>query len=84
MLDVVYTSMDQVVGHSLVENLIHTNLQADLCICSAQSTSYRAKVTIPSRLSSPDGGICYACGGLTVRTGSCTTCTTCGTSGGCG
>lgn len=30
------------------------------------------------------GNSCFACGGMTVRTGSCETCTTCGTSGGCG
>lgn len=30
------------------------------------------------------GNSCFACGGMTVRTGTCETCTSCGTSGGCG
>lgn len=33
----------------------------------------------------PSGDLCPACGGLMVRTGTCTTCSSCGTSsGGCG
>lgn len=53
----------------------HTNLQVHQCACATKPKP---------QLSLPDGGVCPRCGGMTVRTGTCTTCQTCGESGGCG
>lgn len=61
--------------HNLSYDGEHTDLQPGACAC-------RARVVAAVPVSSGDA--CYVCGGLTVRTGTCTTCTNCGTTGGCG
>jgi hypothetical protein len=58
--------------------VLHTDYQASLCECS------QVVASVPGNAALPDGGICFACGGMTVRTGTCTTCTGCGETGGCG
>lgn len=57
-------------------NAVHSNLDPLMCSC--------AKAKAVKTISVPSGDACFVCGGLTVRTGTCTTCTSCGTSGGCG
>lgn len=76
--------------HNLVEGLAHTDLDPSRCICSDPYWSGRGysqgvsnAVQMRSGFSA-DGGTCHACGGMTVRTGTCTTCTNCGETGGCG
>lgn len=54
---------------------VHTNLQPGQCACAG---------TIVMARPVSSGDICAVCGGMTVRTGTCTTCTECGTTGGCG
>jgi hypothetical protein len=45
----------------------------------------RAAATGPAPLPVPSGDLCPKCGGLMVRTGTCSTCSSCGeSSGGCG
>lgn len=76
---------DALRGHNLVDGFVHTNLQADMCACKGTGSAGTVVHSAPKpQVSTPDGGICFNCGGMTVRTGSCTTCTSCGTSGGCG
>lgn len=77
---IVYASVDVAPEHNLLPNFVHTNLQAFMCACKEAVASVQPR----PQTSAPDGGICFACGGITVRTGTCTTCTECGTSGGCG
>lgn len=48
---------------------VHDDLDATRCLC---------------RRDRDEGETCRDCGGMTVRTGTCTTCTECGTTGGCG
>lgn len=88
---------DGLTGHELLPGFVHTDFQAAGCACtSARPASHAVAVwpngqvhdpvkDLPPRNAAlPDGGVCFKCGGFTVRTGSCTTCTSCGTSGGCG
>lgn len=73
--------------HNLVEGLVHTDLEPGQCICADAYWSgrgYSPGVKGVQMRSSADGGTCHACGGMTVRTGTCTTCTNCGETGGCG
>lgn len=78
------------------ERLLHTDIQPSLCICRASRTTAQAPSvhretygngtshhSKPSTAGLPDGGVCFACGGLTVRTGTCTTCVSCFLSSGC-
>lgn len=70
----------------------HTDLQSGLCACTRFVGTERpgdaaSAASQPQRYSAvgADGGTCFACGGMTIRTGSCTECTNCFTSsGGCG
>ncbi len=62
-----------------LEAFLHDDFGHQRCSCSGQ------RVSAPPRMTGlPDGGTCFACGGMTVRTGTCTTCTSCGETGGCG
>ena len=62
--------------HNLAFPGEHTNLTASLCLCQkTQVVASRPNLT---------GEVCAVCGGMMVRTGTCTTCTSCGTTGGCG
>lgn len=56
------------------ERFVHTNLEARSCACQG-ITFVRPQQT---------GEMCSSCGGMMVRTGTCTTCTECGNTGGCG
>lgn len=72
--------------HNLVPRFTHCDLEPSACCCLTSAQTFteaevRAAVYTGGL---QDGGICFACGGLTVRTGTCTTCTTCATTGGCG
>jgi hypothetical protein len=64
--------------HVLIPGYTHTDYQALLCRCTepAPKKSYADSL--------PDGGACHVCGGMMVRTGTCSTCTQCGETGGCG
>jgi hypothetical protein len=73
--------LSQLVGHNLSPDITHTNLVADECACA--HTKVVAQV-VSKPPPTPDGGICYNCGNMTVRTGSCMTCTACATTTGCG
>lgn len=64
--------------HRLDDGIVHDNLAASDCSCS------QSDHPTPNTSVGADGGVCFACGGMTQRTGSCTTCTSCGTSSGCG
>lgn len=64
-----------VLRHELAFSGAHTDLDRDLCVCSGYSSERPPNFT---------GETCSSCGGMAVRTGTCTTCTTCGTTGGCG
>lgn len=64
--------------HQHLDGFVHTNLAASECECAGVV----AKAPVNEQL--PDGGICFSCGSMTVRTGTCTTCTGCGQTGGCG
>lgn len=57
----------------------HTDFRHEACACARLVASRP-----PAQLGLPDGGVCFRCGGMTVRTGTCTACTTCGETGGCG
>jgi hypothetical protein len=80
--------MTEVLKHnlSLGEDFLHTDYDHDECYC--RDLSAYAGFAVPRRSAAAgglqDGGTCFACGGLTVRTGTCTTCTQCGETGGCG
>lgn len=77
------SAWDALAEHRLLPGYIHNNLEASECSC--RLTDRAPKNSLPPRNAAlEDGGICFACGGLTVRTGSCTTCTECGTTSGCG
>lgn len=67
---------EEIERHDLAFPSLHTDYDHLLCAC--------AKVAPRPQVGLPDGGICFRCGGMTVRTGTCTTCTTCGETGGCG
>lgn len=73
-------------GHELaLRDFEHTNLVAHLCACNKGTYGLRNGAEPPHNSAvGADGGTCFACGAMTVRTGSCTTCTSCGTSSGCG
>lgn len=65
--------------HRLGLPVVHDDYQHALCACASAVVS-----APPANPGLPDGGICFRCGGMTVRTGTCTTCTGCGETGGCG
>lgn len=75
---------------SLGESFLHTDLNVLGCECwptrrlqpQYQVGFQPEAVAMASGM--PDGGVCHVCGGLMVRTGTCTTCTSCGETGGCG
>lgn len=62
---------------------VHTDLQPASCVCATASAPIGLG-TVVTRPPQSSGNACFACGGITVQTGSCTTCTECGTTGGCG
>lgn len=75
--------------HNLANmGLVHTDWQASRCVCQQSPThhpSERLAVGQAIRAVGADGGVCFSCGGMTIRTGTCTECTNCFTSsGGCG
>ncbi len=76
--------MTEVLKHnlSLGEDFLHNDYHHDECACRDLSAFIVQKPRALATLQ--DGGVCFACGGLTVRTGTCTTCTQCGETGGCG
>lgn len=59
----------------------HDNLTYEDCKCANPN---REHIEQARQAMGADGGTCFACGGMTVRTGSCTTCTNCATTSGCG
>jgi hypothetical protein len=74
--------------HDLTADWLHTDLDHMLCACRNLSRWPEPVVVVSARpplgAGLQDGGVCFACGGMTVRTGTCTTCTSCGETGGCG
>lgn len=66
------------VDHAPGPNVIHSNLIVTQCVCAVLIEKR------PVQSAGPDGGTCFICGNMTVRTGTCTTCTACGTTTGCG
>lgn len=79
-------TLDDLAGHNLTASVLHTNLVLTQCACyEHQGLKNGAEPhPQPNRAVGADGGVCFKCGGMTVRTGTCTTCTSCGESGGCG
>lgn len=63
--------------HNLSPGITHTDLQVSGCACRYGGS---VVMTRPQQT----GEVCASCGGMAVRTGTCTTCVECGTSGGCG
>jgi hypothetical protein len=62
-------------AHNLSDgSVIHDNLDPKSCHCR------RDFVLRPT---SPTGEVCTSCGGMMVRTGTCTACMECGNTGGC-
>lgn len=55
---------------------LHTDLDKKHCACRF--------LAVVSARPQQTGETCRECGGMAVRTGTCTTCTECGTTGGCG
>lgn len=70
--------------HHLEPGFIHTDFSHDHCACRVLTASEVTITTPRESMSFPDGGVCHVCGGMMVRTGTCTTCTSCGETGGCG
>jgi hypothetical protein len=82
-------------AHDLSFSGEHTDVAWWRCVCYQEPHEFanieapEGPTTVvirpPAGLSGlQDGGICFVCGGMTVRTGTCTTCTECGETGGCG
>jgi hypothetical protein len=69
--------VESMAAHNLAYKGDHTNLDIAYCVCKAQVAALKPQAGLP------DGGICFKCGGMTIRTGTCTACTSCGESGGC-
>lgn len=55
------------------QGVVHTDLDVLSCACRAVA-----------RRPNSTGDVCTDCGGMMVRTGSCTTCVECASTGGCG
>jgi hypothetical protein len=79
--------------HDFTFDKPHTNLVAEQCICAkpppdkepVEGALMFPTMPAPNRAVGADGGTCFACGGMTIRTGTCTECVNCFTSsGGCG
>lgn len=73
--------------HDLAYKAPHTNLLVTMCACATRvvpiSPANDPKNDPPKNTALPDGGTCFKCGGMTVRSGTCTTCMNCGEGGGC-
>lgn len=70
--------------HNLIEGFAHTNLIANQCLCASYQAPTAKRMVERPRPSTDDEGLCFNCGGLTRRTGTCHTCTECGSTTGCG
>lgn len=93
MIEIEVTSPEvkaAVMLHNLTDlTLVHTNMVAGQCICAQvpdveDTMGIQRYVAAREDRPQSSGDSCYKCGGITIRTGTCTTCTTCGESGGCG
>jgi hypothetical protein len=68
-LSLVHADVQQLMrDHRMGTGIVHDNLQSSRCSCK------RGMV----------GEVCIECGGVMVRTGTCSTCVECGATGGCG
>lgn len=78
-----------VMRHDLSYRAPHTDLLVEDCACATGvvplSPANDPQWDRPKpNTALPDGGTCFKCGSITVRTGTCTTCINCGETGGCG
>ncbi len=59
---------------------VHADYVASQCGCASRAAVGSVVKAVPNTT----GEVCASCGGMMIRTGTCTTCTQCASTGGCG